>query len=212
MNDVNKPFHATWQLVVASMPKEMKYKHLRPWHVLAVAIKESFGISYFCLCDSLAKANLSVMSTTAGVKEQDFVKEFTVRTGEHVGSFGKFRFEPSWWLEIEKSGHFDKLPLVQRVGMACSWGAGQKSAWYKFGKMPSDVAISLLKGFIADPAEQFEQIWDDLEALGFEDGVDPALVFSRYNAGASCKKVTEYGADVLRLSGIFGTSYATEKF
>jgi hypothetical protein len=173
------------------------------YDVAAVCFKESAGNGFFSPMDVLYRVNLLAVSAGAHVLPNQFEYFIQVHDGPNKGRIPKFRFERSWYEQIQISSLYKHLTKLDQALWACSIGIAQKSILYLMASGRTSQSESVVQNFCSDEAVQIRQCYADLEALAVRAHGNKALAFSQYNAGASSMRVTDYGAQVLKFSGEF---------
>lgn len=176
--------------------------------MMAVCVRESMGVPWFCKCDSLYKANMNVVRTHFGMEvSNEFLRAITVKGGTNAGKIPKFRFEPGWFGLNQSNPDTARLQPVPLIIMSCSFGMAQKGALWMVPGVPQAERWLAVNQLMKDPEYQLLTLAHDLQQLGAFKGHDVELALTRYNAGASAKHVTSYGLRTYDLARELKTMY-----
>lgn len=173
--------------------RAMENKQLSVNWLMAICVAESGGNSLWLGNNELLAQNCKALEKFTGIKHDEWLTNIRIRTGANRGSYPKFRFEPSWWKQINREELIPKFTDIEIAVYACSWGIAQKSGLYLEKSVISIETMQHLRLFSQSEALQLNQLICDLQELYFESKGQTPLMFSRYNEGASAKYVNDYG-------------------
>lgn len=180
--------------------------------LMAVCVKESMGIQWFCKCDSLYRTTVGHIEQIHGKRiANEFVDAVTVRGGVNAGKIPKFRYHHKWYqLVKDQQAEYD-ISDAGVVVMACSYGLAGKAAIRLLPDAEPELRWLYADKFRASKDLQLTTLAHDLQKCGaFEvEGKESALW--RYGYETAPSVMSSYGERVLDLAAELRIMYSADK-
>ncbi len=170
-----------------SVPKEL---------IASVIERETEGERFFNLTDQLFKDNLREAGRLLNVHPPFFLQHFVPKDGPMRGMITKFRVEPGWVTIAKNWARDTPNENYWRLMLPVSFGFGQKWMNAYLEQFPKEQWMTQFWLFIGTPRLQITTIAKDMSVLTKQSGGDVRLALTRYNAGATAKRVSSYGKEV----------------
>jgi hypothetical protein len=172
--------------------------------MMAVCVKESMGVPWFCRCDSLFNRNFREVREAFGIRTaNDFLREITVRGGLNAGKIPKFKFEEGWYDWNLQDQNVRNMPLLEVITMSCSYGLAQKPAIDLHDGLPMSERRLMLRQLLRDPMFQLMQLASDLNEVGAFTGQETASKVAIWKSRQDSRTPKEYGAQIMDLANDF---------
>lgn len=205
------PYEYTYRLGIAAL-EATGVKTVDVADILAICWRESLCTAWFYHGERLFDVNLTMMEVVPGFSRDEFLRLNAIASNNGKVACSKFRFEHTWFDEVERDEQFKSMSLAQRLTLACSWGIAQKGALYLVRYSKTEYAPQVVAEFQRSVDTQLKQLCFDLNDLMSDSAGDKQLAYTRYNSGASAKRVTAYGKYVAANAAKFRTQLNTLRY
>lgn len=197
------------QVIGAPMPRvhgmakhaieQCHLKWVLPADVLAVVKKETTGVTWYCQCNAIDRANLAAAAKITGFSGAVILQSMTIPDGPNKGRIARFRMEPQYWSwavsKIVATGVMPEAAVI----LGCSVGLAQQMVrWMVYNRPVSDMVPHAL-AFAGDEYAQILQCAGSLNQLMERSQGNRRLAYTRYNAGPNINHVSAYGESVYNL-------------
>lgn len=168
--------------------------------MMAVCVRESMGIQWFCKCDSLFKRNLGQVRAYHGVATtNEFLQALTVKGGVDAGKVPKFKYNHSWFLVNSKDERFQGVPISKVLLASCSYGFASKPAIHYLSGTENEEFFIFLNRLMWDGDMQLSLLANDLAVNGAFNGDDILPGVFKYVTACRPKSQLGYATQLVAL-------------
>lgn len=168
--------------------------------MMAVCVRESMGIQWFCRCDALFKRNMGQVRAYHGVATtNEFERALTVKGGTDAGKIPKFKYNHSWFQMNSKDPRFEGVPVAQVLLASCSYGYAMKPAIHYLSGTENEEYFFFLNRLMWDGDMQLSLLANDLAHHGAFSESEIASGVFRYVTHCRPKSQVGYANQLIAL-------------
>mgnify|MGYP003387035785 CR=1 FL=1 len=169
--------------------------------VMAICVRESMGVPWFCRCDSLYKAHVGTIRRYHGESTlKQFLSLLTVKGGVNAGKIPKFRYNHSWYEEVARRETTAGLYPEQRVFLSCGYGLALKAAINHHSDELLPEWLLAVDSLIRSERYQIQTLIKDLSDFGAFRTPEPIHALTRFTTMESPKRVPGYAPQIVDLA------------